>query len=81
MTKTTIKKGFLIEIPLSIRKRVEFEEGDQVLIETLNGKTILLEKPFVKDPFSDCEGMWKDRKEMKNSVNYVSKSRKESERF
>lgn len=81
MTKTTLKKGFVIVIPPDIRKRVDFKEGDQLLVETLNGKTILLEKPKVRDPFEECRGMWKGRKETKSAIRYLRKTRKESERY
>jgi AbrB family looped-hinge helix DNA binding protein len=80
MSKTVVKKGFVIAIPPDIRKRVDFKEGDQLLIETLNGKAILLEKPKVRDPFEECKGMWQGRKETKSGVRYVRKIREESDR-
>lgn len=81
MVKTTIKKGFVISIPTDIRKKIELKEGDQLLMETLNGKTILLEKPRIKNPFEECKGMWKGRKETEPALKYVRKIRRESERF
>lgn len=81
MAKTILKKGFIITIPSDIRKRVDFKEGDKLLIETLNGKTILLEKPRIKDPFEECKSMWEGRKETRNAVRYVRKIRKESDRL
>ncbi|MBI5399118.1 AbrB/MazE/SpoVT family DNA-binding domain-containing protein [Candidatus Saganbacteria bacterium] len=81
MTKITVKKGYLILIPPTIRKEIEIKEGDSLIIESLGEKTIILEKPRSKDPFEECKGMWKNKKESLFAVNYVNKIRKGSNRF
>ena len=43
--KSKAKKNITIELPSDVIKRVKLEEGDWLVVKTLEGKEVVLEKP------------------------------------
>jgi len=43
--KTNAKKDIVIRLPSDVIKRVKLEEGDWLVVKTLEGKEVVLEKP------------------------------------
>lgn len=76
MNKTEIKKGFIISIPKLIVEKADLKEGEKLLIESPASGVIVLERPGGPDAIEASRGLWKGRKEIDESIKYVSKIRK-----
>lgn len=69
--KSNIKKNIIIELSKDVIKRIKLEEGDWLVVKTLEGKEVVLEKP--KSDYWDETFAWgnkfaKQQKLKKSSI-------------
>ncbi len=81
MSRALLKKGFKIEIPKDIQKRVSFKEGEQLIIKLAGRDAIILQRPpqekSKEEVIDDSFGAWKDEFDQKvKSSNLINKVRK-----
>jgi bifunctional DNA-binding transcriptional regulator/antitoxin component of YhaV-PrlF toxin-antitoxin module len=64
MSRAVLKKGFNVDIPFDIRKRVSFREGDQLIVKLAGRDAIILQKPpkekSKEEVIDETFGAWKD---------------------
>jgi len=69
--KSKAKKNITIELPSDVIKRVKLEEGDWLVVKTLEGKEVVLEKPksdYWDETFSWGKKFSKEQKLKRGSV-------------
>ena len=75
MATVTVRKDYSVALPAAIRKRLAVKPGDKVEIKSgPNGEAVLR---AVRDPLEESFGIWADRKDMKDSVEWVNRLRDE----
>ena len=77
MGMTKVTRNFQITLPRDIRKSININVGDEIIVSESDG--VIIMKKVKKDSFEAAFGIFKDFKV--DSVEYVRKMRDESDRL
>ncbi|MBC8183180.1 hypothetical protein H8E88_18910 [candidate division KSB1 bacterium] len=79
MIKVNVSKGFTIKLPNEVTKQLNIHEGESLLLDVFSKNTLILSRILEeREKLADeAFGMWQERKDISDEVQYVNDVREE----